>query len=193
MPTRSVPTLWTDAKQHIVRMAEAVNMLLKGAHNEVYDLEILSNRTMTHFPFEGGNINISGFTNYGSGYVTVTTATAHGLVNGDIAVITNVNSPGQAYQGHYEVFGATTLTFRIYRAYITGTGTTTGKLYKGLLNARITPATVGLIVPADAFAATLWSGYGTTASIYEVASIGHIDFIHPSWTDCTFKLVLFGD
>lgn len=216
MPTRFVPTLWSDAKQHIVRMAEAVNLLLKGAHNEVHDFTLCNSIAFSRFPQVGGAYDafISAFANLGGGLVRATTSTAHSLQVGDRAVIISTSGGFDTVDGPVTAInssGGNNFDFE----WTWPGATTTGFVWRGYANARITPDTVGVLVPANAAGAAMMGIHTFTSGtlptqtpwnpgtlpthtmpvgIYGVSHIGHIEFFHYNATaSSNFKVILFGD
>lgn len=218
MPTRFVPTLWTDAKQHIVRMAEAVNLALKGAHNEVHDWTLCTGISYSRFPQTGGTFAaaITSFTETpgGSGNFRAVTSTAHPLQVGDAAIIKS-GGVGAFDTVNAIVTAINTGGNNFDFTWTTGTATTTGLVWRGYSNARITPDTVGVLVPANAAGAAMMGIHTFSAGtlptqtpwnpgtlpthtmpvgIYGVSHIGYIEFFHyaPS-APSNFKVILFGD
>lgn len=53
MPTTYIPLRWYDLKDHVYRIATTINMLLQGAHNDVYDFTATAGVGITVFPSTG--------------------------------------------------------------------------------------------------------------------------------------------
>jgi hypothetical protein len=50
MPTQSVQISLPNLKDHLRRLSNAVNMLLRGAHNEVHDVTMTNGVALTRYP-----------------------------------------------------------------------------------------------------------------------------------------------
>lgn len=194
MPTTEVPLRWENANDHRRKLATATNMLLHGAHNEVWDLTTILAADLTHWP-NGGDLTpliITGFADVGNGDTRATTNGAHSFAVGENAVIASGVGAAGGYEGHHEITVVNTggNNFDFTFTYIVGTGATGALIYQGLTNERITPSTVAVLVPVDAAAAAM---VGSATGIYHTSEIGHIDFHHAAGAVVNFKVLLFGD
>jgi hypothetical protein len=168
-------------------------MLLRGAHNDVYDMTSIVAADYTSFPNGGVRLGtiVSGITNLGGtpAQCRATTSTAHGLAVGDIAVLSNTAS--RAYDGQHVITAVNTVA-NDFDFVFTHAGASTALLVQGFQNARVTINTAGVLLPTNANAA---AAMGNAASIYQTSHSGYIGFTHPVITvaDATFKIILFGD
>ena len=187
-PTKEPQLRWVHDRDHLHTVSLIVQELLHGGHNEVHDLAVDNIHDFTHFPSSGQIETIFSATNSGPGLavgdVRFNTVGAHGLVAGEIAVISS-----SSYNESYVITNVQTTTS--FDVTVTWTGSSTGWLNQGFTNDRITPDTIPILIPLDSIAAGLQY---TANYMLHTGNVGYIQFSHTSSPGaCDFKLLLFGD